>query len=80
MATGISDMSLVLECAYVASVAETQFVAEATLQSTVVQVVCIADDLKLVGPASECIRVLRWIVANCEDRTGNVVEPKKTKA
>ena len=63
---------------YVAN--DLQFVAEATLQSKVVQIACVADDLKLVGPFSEVCRVLRWIIANCEDRTGNVVEPKKTKA
>ena len=59
-------------------VGDRQFAFGAAAQSKYVQVVMIADDMTLVGPLSEALKVLRWSINNCESMTGNVVEPKKT--
>ena len=59
-------------------VGDRPFVLGAAAQSKYVQLVMIADDLTLVGPLSEALKVLRWCINNCKPMTGNEVQPKKT--
>ena len=55
-----------------------RFLCEAMSISKWVHIIAFADNVQLIGPLSEVIRVINWMVANSKSRTGGTLVPEKT--
>ena len=60
------------------SLACLRFLCEAMTISKWVHIIAFADNVQLIGPLSEVIRVINWMVANSKSRTGGTLVPEKT--